>query len=152
MRLLIRPLMPRPKPASRLYPGPEKSIFDALEVNNPSKKMTRTLETLKRISFPRILLLIRHQVRLNPHRHSPIKTRIVILAKKNHDNKVKAKIFLPLASMLLLSGSSKIRIRRRKTYLILSAILVSKNLIMLISVPRRSQKTSVGLDDLYIDD
>ena len=60
MRLLIKPLMPRPRPAFRLHPGPERWIFDALEVNDLPKKMIKTPETMKRISLLRILLLMHY--------------------------------------------------------------------------------------------
>ena len=145
MRLLIKPLMPRPKLASRLNPELERWIFDALEVNNPQKRMTRTLGTTKRISLPKILLLMHYHMGLNPFQHSPRRTRTVILAKKDPDNKAKARILLPLVLTLLPLG-------KRKTYLTLNATLVSKKVIMPTSTPRKSQKTNVGHDDLYIGD
>ena len=150
MRLLIRPLMPRPRPASRLHPGLGRWILNVLEVNDPPKRMTRTLGTTKRISFPRILLLMHHHVGPNPLWHSPRRTRTVILAKEDPDNRAKAKIPLPLASMPLLSGRTKIKIRTRKTSPTLSATLVSRKANMPTNLPRKSQKTTVGLDDLHV--
>ena len=150
MRLLIRPLMSRPRPASKLHSGPEKWIFNAFEVNNLPRKMTRTSKIMKKISFPRILLLMHHQIGPNPLRHSLKRTKTVVSAKENPDNKAKARIFLPLALMPPLSGRTKTKIRIRKIYPSLSGILVSRKVIMLITVPKKCQKTSVGLDDLYI--
>ena len=138
MRLLIRPLMPRPKPASRLYPRSEKLIFDALEVNKLPRKMTKTLGTIKRISFPRIFLLMDHQVGPNPLHPSPQKTRIVIFAKENPNNKAKARILLPLASTLSPSERTRTKIRTRRTSPILSVTLVSRKTIMPTNVSKRS--------------
>ena len=152
MRLSIRPLMPRPKPASRLHLRPERWILDTLKVNDPPKKRARTPGTSKRISFSRIFLLMRHQVGPNSYRHIPRKTRTVVFAKKNPNNKAKAKILLPLVSTLPLSRRTRPRIRTKKTYQILSTTFVSKRVIMPTSVLRRSQKTSVGLDDLHLGD
>ena len=152
MRLLIRPLMPRPKPTSRLYPESERWIFNALNVNDPPKKMTRTLKTTKRISLPRIFLLMHNQVGLNPFRHSPWKTRIAVLFEENPDDKAKARIFLSLISTPPPSGKTRTRIRIKKTYPILSATLISRKIIMPISVLRKSQKTRVSLDDVHVGD
>ena len=152
MRLLIKPLMLRSKPASRLYPRPGRWILDAFEMNYPLRKMTRIPGTLKRISLLRIPLLIRHQAGSNPHRHSLRRNRTVVLVEEDPDNRAKTRIPLPLASTPLLSGKTRTRIRTKKTSPTLSAILVSKKAIMLISAPRKSSKTSVGLDDLHIDD
>ena len=152
MRLLIRPLMSRPKPASKLHPGPERWMFNALEVNNPPKKMTRTPGTMKKISFPRILLLMHYQVGPNPLRHSSKRTRVVILTKKDPNNRAKARIPLPLASMPLLSEKTRIRIRIKRTSPTLNATFVSKKAITPTSAPKKSQKTSIGLDDLYVGD
>ena len=152
MRLLIKPLMLRPRPASSLYPGPERWIFDALEVNNLSKKMTKTLETMKRISLPRIFLLIHYQIRPNLLWQSPRRTKTVVLAEENLDDKVKAKILLSLASTLLPSRKTRTRIKIRKIYLILSTTHISKKAIMPTSVLKKSQKTSVGLNNLYVGD
>ena len=147
---MIKPLMPRPKPASRLHPGPKRWILDALVVNDPLKRRTRIPETLKRISFLRIFSLIHHQVGPNPLRHSPRKNRTVVLAKEDPDNKVKARIPLPLASTPLLSGRTRTKIRTRKTSPTLSATLISRKAITPTSVPRRSQKTSVSFNDLHV--
>ena len=144
--------MPRPRPVSKLYQGPEKWTFDALKVNNPSRKMTKTSKTLKRISFPRILLLMHYQVRPNPYRHSPRKTKTVVLAEEDPDDKPKARILLPLALTPLLSRRKKTKIRTKKTYPTLSTILVSKKIIMPTNVLRRSQKTSAGLGDFHVGD
>ena len=144
--------MPKLKLASRLYLGPERWILDALKVNNPSKRMTRTPRTTKRISLPKILLLIHHQVGPNPLRHSSKRIRTVVFAKEDPDDRAKAGIPLPLASKPLLSGRIKTRIKTRRTSLTLSAILVSKKAITPTSAPRRSQKTSVGLNNLYVGD
>ena len=152
MRLLIKPLMPRPKPASRLHPGPGRWILDALVVNDPLRKRTKIPGISKRISLPRILLLMRHQAGPNPLRHSPRRNRTVVLAEEDPDDRAKARILLPLASTPPPSGKTRIRIRTRKTYPMLSATLASRKAIMPTSVPRRSQKTSVGLDDLHVGD
>ena len=144
--------MPRPKPASRLHPGQERWILDALKINGLPRRMIKTPGITKRISLPRILLLIHHQVRLNLLRHSPRRNRTVVLAEEDPDNRVKARILLPLASTPPPSGKTKIRIRTRKTYPTLSVTLASRKAIMPTSVPRRSQKTSVGLDDLHVGD
>ena len=138
MRLLIRPLMPRPRPASRLYPGPRRWILAALEANNLPRKMTRTPGTRKIISFPRIFLLIYYEVGLNPLRHGPKRNKKVVFIKEDPNNKAKARILLPLASMPLLSERTKIKIKTIKTSPILNAILVSKKTIMPKSVPKKS--------------
>ena len=152
MRLLIKPLMWRSKPASRLYPGPGRWILNTLEVNDPLKKMTRILGTLKRISLPKILLLMQYHAGPNPHRHSLKRNRIVVLAKENPNNRAKTRIPLPLASMSLLSRRTRTKIRTRKISPTLSATLVSRNAIMPTSALRKSSKTSIGLDDLYVGD
>ena len=150
MRLLIKPLMPRLKPASRLHPRLRRWILDALVVNDPLKRRTKIPGISKRISLPRILLLMRHQAGPNPLRHSPRRNRTVVLTEEDPDNKAKARILRPLASTPSLSG--RIRIRTRKTYPTLSATPASRNVIIPTSVPKRSQKTSVGLDDLHVGD
>ena len=144
--------MPRPKPTSRLYPGPRRWIFDALKVNNRPKKMTKTSETTKRISFPRILLSMHHQLGSKALRHILKRTRTVVLVDKDPDNRAKARILLLLASMLLLSGKTRTKIRTRKTSPTLSATLVSKKTITLTSALRKRQKTSAGLDNLHVND
>ena len=144
--------MPRPRPASRLHPGPGRWIFNALEVNDPPKRMTRIPKTLKRISLPRILLLMCCQAGFNPHRHNLKKNRIVVFDKENPNDKAKARMFLPLASTPLLPGRTRTRIRTRKTSQTLSTTPVKRNAIIPTCVPRKSQKTSVGLDDLYVGD
>ena len=150
MRLLIRPLMPRPKPASRLHPERGRWILNALEVNGLPRRRIRTPGITKRISLPRILLLIHCQVGPNPLRPSPEKNKIVVFAEEDPDNRAKARILLPLSSTPLLSR--RIKIRTKKTYPTLSATTASRKVIMPTSVPRRSQKTSVGLDDLHVGD
>ena len=152
MRLLIRPLMPRPRLASRLYLGPRRWILDALEVNDLLRKMTRTPGTTKRISLSKILPLMHYQVGPNPLWHSPKRTKTVVLAEENPDDKAKARIPLLLALMPLLSGKTRIKIRTRKTSLTLNATFVSRKTITPISAARRSQKTSVNLDNLHIGD
>ena len=152
MRLLIRSLLPRPKPASRLHPGPGRWILNAFEVNNLSKKMTKTSGTTKRISLPRILLLIHHQIGPNPFRYSPKRTKIVVLAKKDLNDKAKARIPLSLASTLLLSGRTRTKIKTRRTFSTLSTTLVSRKTIKPTSASKRSQKTSVGFYDLHVGD
>ena len=147
---MIRPLMPWPKPASRLHPERGRWIFDALKVNGLPKRRIKTPEITKKISLPRILLLIHRQVGPNPLWPSPRRNRTVVLAEENPDDRAKARILLPLASTPLLSGRT--RIRTRKTYPTLSATPASRKVIMPTSVPRRSQKTSVGLDDLHVGD
>ena len=112
--------------------------------------MTSIPKTSKRISLFKILLLIYHQVGLNLLRHSPRKTRTVILAKKDPNNKAKARILLPLVSTPPLSGKVRTKIRTRRTSPSLSATLVSKKVNMPTSAPKRSQKTSVGLDNLHV--
>ena len=146
MRLLIRPLMLRPRPASRLHPRSERWILNAFKANNPPRKMTRIPETLKRISLPRIILLMRHQIGPNPYPYSPRKTKTVILVEENPNDKAKAIILLPLASTPPVSR------RTRKIYWILSTTLVSKKIIMPTSISKRSQKTSIDLDDLHVGD
>ena len=152
MRLLIWSLMPRSRPASRLYLGPKRWIFNALEVNNPPRKMTKTLETMKRISLPRILLLIHYQMGPNPLWHILKRTRTVVLAKEDANDKAKARILLPLASIPPPSWRTRTKIRTKKTYLTLSATLISRKVIMLIIVPRESQKTSFGHDNFHVGD
>ena len=93
-----------------------------------------------------------HQVGLNLFRHSSRRIRTVVLAEKDPSNKAKARILLPLASTPPLSGKTRIRIRTRKIYPILSATIVSTKIIIPTNVPRRSQKTSVNLDNLYVGD
>ena len=151
MRLLIKPLIPSLRPASRLHLRLERWILNALKVNNPSKKMTKTPGTTKIISFLKIFLLMHHHVGLNPLWHSLRKTRTVIPTEKDPDNKAKAKIFLPLASTPPSSEKTKTKIRTKRTYPTLSATVVSKKIIMPISVLRRSQKTSVGFNNLHVD-
>ena len=148
--MLIKPLMPRPKLASRLHPERGRWILDALEVNGLPRRRIRTPGIMKRISLPRILLLIHHQVGPKPLRPSPRRNRTVVLAKENPNDRAKDKILLPPASTPLLSGRT--RVRTRKTYPTLSAIPASKKVIMPTNVPRRSQKTSVGLNDLHVGD
>ena len=148
--MLIKPLMPRPKPTFRLHPGPGRWIFNALMVNDPLRRRTKIPGISKTISFPRIRLLMHYQAGPNPLRHSPKKNKTVNLAKEDPDNRAKARILLPLASTPLLSGRT--RIRTRKTYPTLSATPASRKIIMPTSVPRRSQKTSVGLNNLHVGD
>ena len=150
MRLLIRPLMSRPKPASRLHPERGRWILDALKVNGLPRRRIRTPGITKRISLPRILLLIHCQVGPNPLRPSPRSNRIVVLAEEDPNNRAKDRILLSLMSTPLLS--ERTRIRTRKTYPILSATPTSRKVIMPTSVPRRSQRTSVGLDNLHVSD
>ena len=114
--------------------------------------MTKTPGTMKRISLLRILLLMHHQVGPNLLRHSPKKTKTVVLTEEDPNNKGKARILLPLASTPPSSKRIRTRIKIRKTYLTLSATLISRKIIMPINVPRKSQKTSIGLDDLHVDD
>ena len=147
---MIRPLMPMPKPASKLHPGRERWILDTFEVNDLLRTKIRTPGIMKRISLPKILLLIHRQVGLNPLRPSPRRNKIVVLAKEDPNNRAKARILLPLASTPLLSGKTKIW--TRKTYPTLSATPTSRKVIMPTSVPRRSQKTSVDLDHFHVGD
>ena len=86
----------------------------------------------------------------NPLQPSLRRNRTVVLAEEDPDDRAKARILLPLASTPLLSGRT--RIRTRKTYPTLGATLASRKIIMPTSVPRRSQKTSIGLDDLHVGD
>ena len=144
--------MPRPKPASRLYPGPRRWILNALVVNNPLRKRTKILGILKRINFPRIFLLIRHQAGPNPHRHSLKRNRIVAFVKEGPDDRAKARISLSLVSMPLQSEKTRTRIRTKKTFPTLSITLVSRKVTMPTSAPRRSQKTSIDLDNLHVGD
>ena len=152
MRLLIKPLMPRPKPASRPYPGQERWILDALEVNDLPRRRIKTPGITKKISLPRILLLMHCQVGPNPLRHSPRRNKTVILAEEDPDDRAKARILLSLVSTPLLSGRTKTKLRTTKTYPTLSATPASRKVIIPTSVPRRSQKTSVSLDNLYVGD
>ena len=148
----MKPLKPRPRPAFRLHPGPGRWILNALKVNDPLRRMTRILGPLKGISLPRILLLMHYQVGPNLHQHSLRKNKIVVLVKEDPDNRAKARILLSLASTPLLSEKTKIRIKTRRTSPILSTTLVSRKAIMSTSAPKRSQKTSIGLINLYVDD
>ena len=152
MRLLIKPLIPRLKSASRLHSGPGRWIFDVLEVNDPPRRMTRTPGTTKRISLPRILLLIHHQVGPNSLWHSPKKNRTVVFIKEDPNNKTKARILLPLESTPLLSGNTKTSIRTKMTSPTLSATLVSRRAIMPTSALKKSQKTSICLNNFYVID
>ena len=152
MRLLIKPLMPRPSPAFKLHSGPGRLILDVLEVNNLLKRITRISKTLKRISFPRILLLMHYQAGPNPHWHSLRKNKIVIFAEDDPDNRAKARIPLSLTLTSLLSERTRTKIKTRRTSPILSATFVSRKNIIPTNALRRSQKTSVGLDNLHIDD
>ena len=86
----------------------------------------------------------------NPFRPSSRRNRTVVLVEEDPDDRAKDRILLPLASTPLLSGRT--RIRTRKTYPTLSATPASRKVIMPTSVPRRSQKTSVGLDDFHVGD
>ena len=148
--MLIKPLMLRPKLASRLHPGRERWILNALEVNDLPRRRIRTPGITKRISLPRILLLIHRQVGPNLLRPSPRRNKTVVLAEEDPDDRAKARILLSLASTLLLLDRTKIR--TKKTYPTLSATPASRKVIMPTSVLRRSQKTSVGLDDLHVGD
>ena len=152
MRFLIKPLIPRPRPASRLHLGPGRWIFDALEVNGQTRRWTRIPKTTRRISLPRIPPLMHHQVGPNPLRHSPKRNRTIVLIVEDPDNKAKVRILLPLALTPLLSGKTRSKIRTRKIYLILSATPISKKVIMPISIPKRSQKTTDGLDNFHVSD
>ena len=152
MRLLIRPLMLRPRLASKLYSRPERWILDALKVNDLPRKIARTPGTTKWISLPKIFLLIHHQVGPNPLRHSPRRARKVVLSEEDSDNKAKARILLPLALTPPLSGKTRTRIKTKKIYPTFSATIVSKKVIMPTNILKKSQKTSVGLDNLYIGD
>ena len=149
---MIRQLMPRPRPASRLQAGPERWILDAFVVNDPLKRRTKISGISKKISLPKIFLLMRHQAGLNPHRHSLRKNKTVVLVKEGPDNRTKARTPLLLASTPLQSRRTRTRIRTRKISPTLNATLVSRKAIMPTSAPRRSQKTSVSLDDLHIGD
>ena len=144
--------MPRPKPVFRLHPGSGRWILDALVVNNLLRRKTKIPRISKRISLPRILLLMHHQARPNILRHSPRRNRIVVFTKENLNDRAMARILLPLASTPLLSGKTRTKIRTRKTYLILNATPLSKKIIMPTNVPRKSQKTSVSLDNFYVGD
>ena len=130
--------MPRPRPASRLYPRPGRWILDALKVNGQPRKRTRTPGTPRKISLPRIFLLMHHYLGLNPLLHSPRRNRTVVLAKEDPDNKAKARILLPLASTPLLSGRTRTRIMIRKISPTLSITLISKKVITQTNIPRRS--------------
>ena len=152
MRLLIKPLMLMSKPASRLYLRPGRWILNALVVNDPLRKKTKILGILKRISFPRILLLMRLQAGPNPHRHSLRRNRTAALVEEGPNDRAKARIPLPLVSTPLQSGRTRTRIRIRKTSPTLSATLVSRKVTMPTNAPKRSQKTSVGLNNLHIGD
>ena len=143
--------MPRPRPAFKLSPGPKRWILDTLKVNDLPRRKTKTPGTTKRISLPRVLLM-HHQVGPNPLWHSPRKNRTVVLTKEDLDDRAKARILLLLVSMPPPSGKTRIKTWTKKTYPTLSATLANKKAIMPTSVPRKSQKTSVSLDDLYVGD
>ena len=144
--------MPRPKPASMLYPELGRWILDAFLVNNPLKRRTKIPGISKKISFPRIFLLMRHQAGSNPYRHSLRRNRTVALVEEGPNNRAKARTPLPLASTPLQSGRIKTRIRIKKTSSTLNATLVNRKATMPISAPKKRQKTSVGLDDFYVSD
>ena len=92
-------------------------------------------------------------MRPNFCQHSqPRNTRIIVLAKKDPNNKIKARILLPLALMPPLLRKIKTKIRTRKIWPILSAIIVSRKVIMPTNISKKSQKTSVSLDNLHDDD
>ena len=93
-----------------------------------------------------------HQVESNPLWQNLRKTKTVVLAKQDPNDRAKAKIPLPLASMPLLLGRTRTKIRTKRTSLTLSATLVSRKAITPISAPRKSQKTSVSLDDFHVGD
>ena len=147
---MVKLLMPRPRPASRLHSEQERWILNALKVNDPPKRRIRTPGITKRMGFPKILLLMHCQVGLNPLQHSSRKNKSVVLAEEDPNDRAKARILLPLASTPLPSGKTRIRIRTRETYLILSTALANKKAIMPISVPKRSQKTSVSLNNFHV--
>ena len=91
-----------------------------------------------------------HQVEPNPLRHSPRRTRTVVLTEENPNNRAKARIPLLLASTPPLSGKTRTRIMTKRTSSTLIAILVSKKAITPTSAPKKSQKTSVGLDNFHV--
>ena len=141
--------MLRLRQASRLHLKQGRQIFDIFNGNGQLRRMTRILRTLKRISLSKILLLICHHHQLGPNYYwynQLRKTRIVVFVRKDFIVKVKAKvrILLLLASTLLPSRRTKIRTRR--------ILLVRKKVIMLTSILKKSQKTSVGLDNLHVND
>ena len=152
MRLLIKLLILRPKLVSRLHPGLERWILNTLKVNNLPRRMTRTSGTTKRLSFSRIFLLMHHQMGLNPLQNSLRMTKTVVFAKENPDNKAKTRILILLTSTLLPSKKTRTRIRTKKIYLTLNTTLISRKIIMPTNVLRRSQKTSVGFDNLHVSD
>ena len=93
-----------------------------------------------------------HEVRPNLLRHSPKRTKTVVFAKEDPDNKGKLKILLPLASTLPLSGKIRSKIKIGRTSPTLSATLISRKAIMQTSAPKRGQKTRVGLDNFHVGD
>ena len=147
---MIKLLMPSPRPASKLHLGQERWILNALKVNGLLKRRIKILEITKKISLPRILLLIHRQVGLNPLWHSQERNITIVLAEEYPDDRAKARILLLLASTPLPSGKTRIKIRTRKTYPTLSAIFANKKAIIPTSVRKKSQKTSVSLDHLYV--
>ena len=81
--------------------------------------MTRILRTLKKISFLKIFLLIRHYHQVRPGFHwyiQPRKTKIIVFAEKNSIVKTKAKvrIFLPPVLTLLPSRKTRTKIKTQK--------------------------------------
>ena len=76
----------------------------------------------------------------NPFRHIPKKTKTLVFVKEDRDDKAKNRILLPLMLTPPPSERTRTRIRTKKIYLTLSAILVSRKVIIPISVLKRSQK------------
>ena len=132
--------------------GTSKIDFWCSHGQQSTKKDDKNSRDTKRISLPRIFLLMHYQVGPNLLWQSPRKTRTVVLTKENPKNRVKARILLPLVSTPLLSGKTRTRRRTRKTSLILSATLISRKAITPTSTSKKSQKTSVGLGNLHVGD
>ena len=101
--------------------------------------MTKTPKTIKRISLSKNFRLMYYKVGPNTHYHSqPKMIKIVVFAKENPNDKVKARIFLSLASLPPLSKRIRTKIRTKKTYLTLSPTFVSRKIIIPTIVPKKS--------------
>lgn len=90
-----------------------------------------------------------HQLELNPHHHNqPKKTKTVAFNKGNFGVKAKAKTYPLPGSIPQISRMTK----TKKAQLILSVTIISKNVILSISVSKISQKNSVNLSNFYNND
>lgn len=141
MTLLVKLLILRPKQIFKLLLQQEKQISKVYKFSNVLRKKTRILRILRKINPPKIFLLIyfHYQVKLRLHQHNqPRKTRPVIFVKKNPIFKAKprARIYLLLASISQLLKKTK----TKSSQLILSIAIISKKIIIPISVLKKKSK------------